>query len=90
MTLKERLFGLYRKEFIERNYSLKRAVMLNHACLKKVKSLKDISVLDADYQKEKERRKKQPSKSSAPANKFNNFESRTYDMNDLERRLLQQ
>lgn len=58
---------------------------------KKVKSLKDIAALDADYQKEKERKKKQPSRAqAAPVNKFNNFDSRTYDMNDLERRLLQQ
>ena len=44
-------------------------------------------------QKEKERKKKQPAKPKAPsssANKFNNFESRSYDMNDLELRLLQQ
>jgi len=60
---------------------------------KNVKSLGDISALDADYQKEKERKKRQPAKpkASAPAaNKFNNFESRTYNMDDLERRLLQQ
>lgn len=58
---------------------------------KKVKSLPDIAALDADYQKEKERKKKQPVKQkSVPANKFNNFESRSYDMSDLERRLLQQ
>ena len=57
---------------------------------KNVKSLNDISLLDADYQKEKERRKKQPAKvKTVPANKFNNFENRSYDMNDLERRLLQ-
>lgn len=58
---------------------------------KNVKSLQDVAALDADYQKEKERKKKQPVKQkSAPANKFNNFESRSYDMNDLELRLLQQ
>ena len=58
-----------------------------------VKNKNDIMVLDANYQKEKERRKKQPAKpkASAPnANKFNNFESRSYNMDDLERRLLQQ
>lgn len=58
---------------------------------KNVKTLNDITALDAEYQKEKERRKKQPAKSKiAVNNKFNNFESRSYDMNDLERRLLQQ
>ena len=58
---------------------------------KNVKTLNDIIALDADYQKEKERRKKQPAKPKAATNnKFNNFESRNYDMNDLERRLLQQ
>ena len=58
---------------------------------KNVKTLNDITALDAEYQKEKERRKKQPAKPKTSANnKFNNFESRSYDMNDLERRLLQQ
>lgn len=56
---------------------------------KKVSSMKDIAALDADYQKEKEKKKKQTAK-PAPANKFNNFESRNYNMNDLELRLLQQ
>ena len=56
-----------------------------------VKNKNDILVLDANYQKEKERKKKQPAKPKTVAsNKFNNFESRTYDMSDLERRLLQQ
>lgn len=58
---------------------------------KNVKCLNDIAALDADYQKEKERKKRQPAKpKTVPANKFNNFESRNYDMYDLERRLLQQ
>ena len=53
-----------------------------------VHNLNDITALDAHFTKEKERRKKQPAK--AAANKFNNFESRSYDMNDLERKLVQQ
>ena len=58
---------------------------------KNVKNHNDIAALDADYQKEKERKKKQPAKPKTPsANKFNNFESRAYNMDDLERRLLQQ
>ena len=56
---------------------------------KKVKSLSDVAALDADYLKEKERKKKQPAK-AAVTNKFNNFENRSYDMDDLERRLIQQ
>lgn len=62
----------------------------------------DIAALDADYIKEKgekeKKRKVVPSSCSSPErknntksnNKFNNFESRSYDMNDLERKLLQQ
>lgn len=59
---------------------------------KKVVTLQDITALDADYQKEKERKKRQPAKPKTPptANKFNNFESRNYNMDDLERRLLLQ
>ena len=60
---------------------------------KNVKSLQDIIALDADYQKERERKKRQTVKPKTPApsaNKFNNFESRTYNMDDLELRLLQQ
>ncbi len=53
-----------------------------------VHSLNDIAALDAHFTKEKERRKKQPAKT--PVNKFNNFENRSYDMNDLERKLVQQ
>ena len=63
--------------------------ILKNWLAKKVNSMKDIAALDADYQKEKEKKKKQPAK-PAPANKFNNFESRNYNMNDLELRLLQQ
>lgn len=60
---------------------------------KNAKNMNDISALDADYQKEKERKKKQsvkPKTSTQTANKFNNFESRSYNMDDLELRLLQQ
>ena len=53
-----------------------------------VRSLKDIESLDEAYYKEKERKKRPPAK--APSNKFNNFDSRSYDMNDLERKLVQQ
>ncbi len=57
---------------------------------KKVQRLEDIKAIDAGFIKEKERRKKQTSKASASRNKFNNFEGRSYDMNELERKLIQQ
>lgn len=69
---------------------------------KGVRSMADITALDADYIKEKEakdkKRKALHSNRSASNtntvrksdNKFNNFDSRSYDMDDLERRLLQQ
>lgn len=57
-----------------------------------VHHLKDIEALDADYLKEKERKKRQAIKpaNTIKSNKFNNFNGRSYDMNDLERRLVQQ
>lgn len=57
---------------------------------RKVRRMEDIKVLDASFLKEKERRKKQASRPSSSRNKFNNFEGRSYDMNELERRLIQQ
>lgn len=61
---------------------------------KKVRAFKDISALDAHYLKEKEQKKKQKQTAcSSPApktNKFNNFDNRSYNMDDLERRLVQQ
>ena len=49
-----------------------------------VHSLKDVEALDTAYYKEKERKKRPAAKASS--NKFNNFDSRSYDMNDLERK----
>lgn len=58
---------------------------------KKVRAFKDISALDAHYLKEKEQKKKQTVSSPASkTNKFNNFDNRSYNMDDLERRLVQQ
>lgn len=67
---------------------------------KNVRQLKDIDAVDADYRKEKERAKelakerKKQQQAQKPVinqnNKFNNFDGRSYDMNDLERRLVQQ
>lgn len=54
-----------------------------------VHNMQDIAALDADFVKAKEQKKK-PAAKPAATNKFNNFESRSYDMNDLERRLVQQ
>ena len=67
---------------------------------KNVRQLKDIDAVYADYRKEKERAKelakerKRQQQTQKPVNsqnnKFNNFDGRSYDMNDLERRLVQQ
>ena len=67
---------------------------------KNVRQLKDIDAVDADYRKEKERAKelakerKRQQQAQTPVssqnNTFNNFDGRSYDMNDLERRLVQQ
>lgn len=65
---------------------------------KDVRKLGDIAVIDAAYLSQKEQkakaraeaRQKKTSAGTAPNNKFNNFDSRTYDMEDLERKLLQQ
>lgn len=60
---------------------------------KNVHTLEDVSVLDAAFTRAKANKARQqttqPSKPSG-RNKFNNFENRSYDMNDLERRLIQQ
>ena len=59
---------------------------------KNVRHLKDIEAVDADFQKAKEQRAVSREKSvkvNRP-NKFNNFSGRSYDMDDLERRLIQQ
>ncbi|MCI9216441.1 MAG: DnaD domain protein [Dorea sp.] len=57
---------------------------------KKVRRIEDIKALDAGFHKEKERKKKQTPKSIPSKTKFNNFEGRSYDMNELERKLIQQ
>lgn len=55
---------------------------------KGVRHLKDVESVDADYLKQKQKR--QTSKPAMKNNRFNNFDSRSYDMNDLERKLVQQ
>ena len=65
--------------------------------VEKPKALKTRAELKAEAREtrklEKERKKKKETKAAAPSgsrnNKFNNFEGRDYDMNDLERKLVQ-
>lgn len=59
---------------------------------KNVHYLKDIEALDADYLKSKEQKTAQATKPDKhiKTTKFNNFDGRSYDMNDLERKLVQQ
>lgn len=54
-----------------------------------VRNLSDITALDERFAREREQKRKQTAKPAAN-NKFNNFENRSYDMNDLERKLVQQ
>lgn len=54
-------------------------------------SLADIQTADLKYLQEKESKKKTKTVSrSSSTNKFNNFDGRSYDMSDMERRLIQQ
>lgn len=55
---------------------------------KGVHHLTDVSRLDLEYQKEKESKKRSSSRTVVSTNRFNNFESRSYDMNSLEQQLL--
>ncbi|MGN1266970.1 MAG: DnaD domain protein [Dorea sp.] len=55
-----------------------------------VHNMNDVVALDATYLKEKERKRKQVTRPVSHTNNFNNFDNRSYDMNDLERKLLQQ
>ncbi len=53
-----------------------------------VQTMEDVAAADDAYRKEKER-KKNPNRTSS-RNKFNNFDNRSYNINDLERRLVEQ
>ena len=63
---------------------------------KNVHTLKDIEVLDENHLREKERQKRQAARPASASskdsagNKFNNFDGRSYDMSELERKLVQQ
>lgn len=52
-----------------------------------VQTLSDVSKLDMAYQKGREAKKQAPTKAAA-GNRFNNFEGRSYDMDSLEKQLL--
>ncbi len=54
-----------------------------------VRSLQDVQALDEAYRQQKEK-KKNKGKEPSPKNKFNNFENGSYDLDDLERKLVQQ
>ena len=53
-----------------------------------VHHLKDIERVDYAYQQEKQTKKRTPSKPAVSNNRFNNFESRSYDLGSLEQQLL--
>ena len=55
---------------------------------KGVHHLKDIKVVDQAWEQEKQAKKRTPAKSGASNTRFNNFESRTYDISSLEQQLL--
>lgn len=55
---------------------------------KDVHHLKDIERIDLAYQQEKMNKKRTASKPAAQPNRFNNFESRPYDISSLEQQLL--
>lgn len=61
---------------------------------KGLKNLNDVAKADANYLKAKDQKAKERKKNAAPPvkniGKFHNFEHRNYDMNDLERKLVQQ
>ena len=53
-----------------------------------VHHLKDIDRVDMAWEQEKQSKKRTPAKTSVPNNRFNNFESRSYDISSLEQQLL--
>ncbi len=63
--------------------------ILKNWLAKDVHNLSDISRLDLAYQKDKAAKKQTTQRPpSAPANRFNNFTSRSYDISSLEQQLL--
>ncbi len=62
---------------------------------KKVRSLKDVETVDAEFVKSRSKKANEQKEASLAAKKtaktkFNNFDEREYNMSDLERRLVQQ
>ena len=55
---------------------------------KGVHHFKDIERVDLAYQQERMNKKRAAAKPAAPTNRFNNFESRPYDISSLEQQLL--
>ncbi|WP_099469600.1 DnaD domain protein [Konateibacter massiliensis] len=55
---------------------------------KGVKHLDDITVLDSEHKKSKAQSSEKPRDTSTGKNKFNNFNQRNYDYNELEKELL--
>mgnify|MGYP002797198403 FL=1 len=53
-----------------------------------VRSLKDVTVLDEAFQKEKAAQRIASVRTRTPARNLNNFERRNYDMDSLEEQLL--
>jgi DnaD/phage-associated family protein len=62
--------------------------ILSNWLKKNVQHLKDISVLDEAFRQGKETKKRNTTKAVTTANRFNNFEGRSYDINSLEQQLL--
>lgn len=63
--------------------------ILNNWLSNGVHHLTDISKLDLAFRQGKETKKRSTTKPTASANRFNNFEGRSYDINSLEQQLLE-
>ena len=54
----------------------------------KVKTLDDVKVIDEEYKKKFKNTSVRNTKTVTPNNRFNNFDSRDYDFDDLEKTLV--
>ncbi len=70
------------------NFEYTDSILKNWAS-KDVRSMDDIAACDAAYQKEKAEHRQQK-KARAPHNQFNNFENRSYDIDDVKQKLVEQ
>ncbi|MCF0133298.1 MAG: DnaD domain protein [Blautia sp.] len=57
---------------------------------KNVKTMEDIRILDIEHQKKKQTRPKTPAAAVPGGNQFHNFQQRSYDFQEYEKRLLSQ